>query len=84
MFDFIVVGAGLAGVSFCNVLEQNGKSFCLISDNSQIASLVAGGVYNPVVLKRFTSVWKAQEQMRILHSFYNEIEEKIHKKIDIK
>lgn len=84
MFDFIVVGAGLAGVSFCNVLEKHKKSFCLISDNSQIASLVAGGVYNPVVLKRFTPVWKAQEQMRILHSFYNEIEEKIHKKIDIK
>lgn len=83
MFDFIVVGAGLAGVSFCNVLEKNDKSFCLISDNSQIASLVAGGVYNPVVLKRFTPVWKANEQMSLLSSFYGEIERKINRKINI-
>ncbi|MFK8268691.1 NAD(P)/FAD-dependent oxidoreductase [Capnocytophaga cynodegmi] len=83
MFDFIIVGAGLAGVSFANVLEKNNKSFCIITDNSQIASLVAGGVYNPVVLKRFTPVWRADEQMDLLHSFYDEIEKKINKKIKI-
>ena len=49
MFDFIIVGAGLAGVSFAHLLEQHGKSFCLLSDRSQVASLIAGGVYNPVV-----------------------------------
>ncbi|MDO4228433.1 MAG: FAD-dependent oxidoreductase [Capnocytophaga sp.] len=84
MFDFIIVGAGLAGVSFANVLEKHQKSFCIISDNSQIASLVAGGVYNPVVLKRFTPIWKADEQMILLNYFYGEIEEKINKKINIK
>lgn len=81
MFDFIIVGAGLAGVSFANVLQMRGKSFCIISDNSQIASLVAGGVYNPVVLKRFTPVWKADEQMQCLHRFYTQIEDKISSKI---
>ncbi|MDO5105050.1 FAD-binding oxidoreductase [Capnocytophaga sp.] len=83
MFDFIVVGAGLAGVTFCNLLEKNRKSFCIISNNSQIASLVAGGVYNPVVLKRFTPVWKADEQMQLLTHFYAEIEQKINAKINI-
>lgn len=83
MFDFIIVGAGLAGVTFANILEKNNKSFCIITDNSQIASLVAGGVYNPVVLKRFTPVWRANEQMDLLDSFYDEIEKKINKKIII-
>lgn len=83
MFDFIIVGAGLAGVSFANFLEKYQKSFCVISDHSQIASLVAGGVYNPVVLKRFTPVWKADEQMALLHSFYGEIQTKINQKIKI-
>lgn len=84
MFDFIIVGGGLAGISFANVLEKHQKTFCMISDNSQIASLVAGGVYNPVVLKRFTPIWKAGEQMELLTSFYGEIEKKINKEIDIK
>lgn len=81
MFDFIIVGAGLAGVTFANVLEKNQKTFCIISDNSQIASLVAGGMYNPVVLKRFTPVWRADEQMGVLYTFYREIETKIGRKI---
>lgn len=83
MYDFIIVGAGLAGVTFANFLEKHQKTFCIISDNSQIASLVAGGVYNPVVLKRFTSVWKAEQQMNLLRSFYGEIEEKINRTLNI-
>ena len=54
MYDFIIIGGGLAGVTFANFLEKHGKSFCLIADRSQVASLIAGGVYNPVVLKRTT------------------------------
>ena len=84
MFDFIIVGSGLAGVSFANILEKYQKTFCIISDNSQIASLVAGGVFNPVVLKRFTPVWKANEQISTLYSFYKEMELKYAKKFLIK
>ena len=61
MFDFIIVGGGLAGVTFAHTLERYGRSFCLISDRSQAASLVAAGAYNPVVLKRFTPIWMATE-----------------------
>ena len=74
MFDFIIVGAGLAGVSFAHLLEQHDKSFCLLSDRSQVASLIAGGVYNPVVLKRFTPIWKAEEIMACANHFYDNIE----------
>lgn len=81
MYDFIIVGAGLAGVSFASILERYNRSFCIISDNSQIASLVAGGVYNPLVLKRFTSVWKSKEQMDTLYLFYTAVEEKLSKKL---
>ena len=63
MLDYIIVGLGLAGISFCEVLEKEGKSFMVVSDDSQQASLVAGGLYNPVILKRFTMAWKGREQM---------------------
>lgn len=76
MFDFIIVGAGLAGVTFAHTLEKHGKSFCLLSDRSQAASLIAGGVYNPVVLKRFTPIWRAEEVSALAEQFYAEIEAK--------
>ena len=77
MYDFIIIGAGLAGVSFAHTLEKNGKTFCLLSDHSQVASLIAGGVYNPVVLKRFTPVWHSEDIMNSANRFYDEIEAKM-------
>jgi glycine/D-amino acid oxidase-like deaminating enzyme len=84
MLDYIVVGLGLAGVSFCERLEHNGKSFKVISDSSQQASLVAGGLYNPVILKRFTLAWKAKEQLDMALPFYQNLEKKLKVKLDYK
>lgn len=77
MLDYIVVGSGLAGISFCETLEREGKSFRLIADASQQASRVAGGMYNPVILKRFSLAWKAREQLEMLQGFYKGLEAKL-------
>lgn len=77
MVDFLVVGQGLAGISFCEVLENNQQSFRVISDRSQTSSVVAGGLYNPVILKRFTLAWKAGEQLEIALPFYRKLERKM-------
>ena len=77
MLDYIVVGLGLAGISFCETLRKNSKTFICYNDNSQQASLVAGGLYNPVILKRFTLSWKVTEQLEIANRFYREIEENL-------
>lgn len=77
MLDYIVVGLGLAGISFCDTLERNGKTFHVVSDASQQASQVAGGLYNPVILKRFTMAWKAGDQMEAVRPFYQQLEEKL-------
>ena len=61
--DYIIVGVGIAGISFCEQLRANGKTFVEFDNASQKSSTVAGGLYNPVVLKRFTSVWKSSEQL---------------------
>lgn len=84
MFEYLIVGLGLAGVSFCEQLEQNGKSYKVITDDSQQASLVAGGMYNPVVLRRFTMAWKAGEQMAEVTPFYAAMERKLQIEIDSK
>lgn len=85
--DYIVVGLGLAGLAFTKELEDQGKSFIVFEDESQNSSLVAGGMYNPVILKRFTPVWNATEQLATALPFYEELETKLkatyHYSVDI-
>jgi glycine/D-amino acid oxidase-like deaminating enzyme len=81
MLDYIVVGLGLSGISICRRLEERNKQFIVFEDNSQKSSLVAGGLFNPVILKRFTLAWNANEQMRIAIPFYKEMEAKLKTKI---
>ncbi|WP_340199927.1 NAD(P)/FAD-dependent oxidoreductase [Ascidiimonas sp. W6] len=84
MIDYIVVGLGLAGMAFCETLEKQGKSFVVFDDGSQKSSGVAGGLYNPVILKRFTKVWMAQEQLAVAMPFYEQLEKKFQEKYDYK
>ena len=76
MVDYIVVGLGLAGVSFCEQLKRHKKSFTVITDTSQQSSIVAGGLYNPIILKRYTMAWQADRQMAYL-PFYKALEKKL-------
>ncbi len=82
--DYIVVGIGLAGISFCEQLKANNKTFAIFDNESQQSSVVAGGLYNPVVLKRFTSVWKSKEQLQKALPMYANLENKLNVKLDYK
>ncbi|MCX7551836.1 NAD(P)/FAD-dependent oxidoreductase [Xanthomarina sp. F2636L] len=82
--DYIIVGCGLAGIAFSEQLIAANKSFVVFDNQSQQSSVVAGGLYNPVVLKRFTSVWKSKEQLDLALPMYHEIEKKLQIKIDFK
>nr|WP_299162367.1 FAD-binding oxidoreductase [uncultured Tenacibaculum sp.] len=82
--DYIIVGLGLAGISFAEILERNNKSFVVFENNSQTSSLVAGGVYNPVILKRFNAAWNGHKQIERSKSFYKSLEKKLNVKLDHK
>lgn len=82
--DYIVIGIGLAGISFCEQLKANNKSFLVFDNESQQSSAVAGGLYNPVVLKRFTSVWKCKEQLEFALPMYKHLEDTLEIKLDYK
>ena len=82
MLDYIIVGSGLAGIAFSEFACNNNKSFVVINNQSQNSSKIAGGLYNPVILKRFSEVWQAQEQLDLLYSFYGNIEKKLGVKLD--
>ena len=82
--DYIIVGLGLAGLSFAEQLIAAKKSFIVFEDNSQTSSLVAGGVYNPVILKRFTPVWNAKSQLEIAMPLYESLEKRFNQHFDDK
>lgn len=82
--DYIIVGCGLAGIAFCEQLIEHQKSFVVIDDKSQLSSVVAAGLYNPIVLKRFNEVWKAKEQLELAMPFYNQLEQKLKISLDTK
>jgi glycine/D-amino acid oxidase-like deaminating enzyme len=84
MIDYLIVGSGLAGISFAETALRNGKSIYVLDNNSQNSSAIAGGLYNPVILKRFSEVWKAKEQINLLTHFYATLESKLSVKVDFK
>ncbi|WBL25197.1 NAD(P)/FAD-dependent oxidoreductase [Zunongwangia sp. HGR-M22] len=77
MLDYIVVGLGLSGIAISNHLEKRNKKFVVFEDNSQESSKVAGGIYNPIILKRFTLAWEADKQINYSIPFYEELEKKL-------
>lgn len=69
--DYIIVGGGLAGLCFAAYCRQHNKSFVLIdTPKGDKSSLIAVGLFNPVVLKRFTSIWNGEYQMNLAKDFY--------------
>jgi glycine oxidase len=84
MIDYIIVGSGLAGISFAEVGLLNNKRIVVFNDDSQNSSKIAGGLYNPVILKRFSEVWQAQEQLQLMDIFYSRLSDKIESKVDFK
>jgi glycine/D-amino acid oxidase-like deaminating enzyme len=84
MLDYLIVGGGLTGIALAHLLEEQGHSFRLIADRAQGATGVAGGLYNPVILKRFTLAYRAEEQIDGMDSFYKSIEAKLQQSVDEK
>jgi glycine/D-amino acid oxidase-like deaminating enzyme len=84
MLDYIIVGSGLAGIAFSEIALQNNKTILVVNNQSQNSSRIAGGLYNPVILKRFSEVWQASEQLELLYNFYANLEKKLQIKLDYK
>lgn len=84
MIDYLIVGCGLAGISFSEIALANNKNILVVDNDSQNSSKIAGGLYNPVILKRFSEVWQAKEQLILMNQFYIDLEQKLQVKVDFK
>ncbi|MFT5752297.1 MAG: glycine oxidase [Flavobacteriales bacterium] len=75
--DYIIVGLGLAGIAFCEQCIAAGKTFFVYDSGAPGASRVAAGLYNPVILKRYTLPWRAIEQFDLALPYYQALEAKL-------
>lgn len=62
-FDFCILGAGLAGLSLADALQERDFSTVVIdkSDVGSGASGTPGGLVNPATGRRATKAWKAEQ-----------------------
>jgi len=80
MLNYLLVGSGLAATAFAHLLLKHNKSFIVISDDSYQSSMVAAGLYNPVILKRFTSTYNALAQTQLMIDYYHDLENQFNSK----
>lgn len=71
--DYLVIGLGVAGISYCEQLRAHEKRFLAFDTGEKCATAVSGGTVNPVVLKRFTPVWNVEQFLPEAASFYQQL-----------
>ena len=73
--DTLIVGFGIAGLSYAEQLRRHKKSYVVVAPDEESASHLAAGIVNPTVLKRFNPVWKAPVFIDYAFSFYSDLEQ---------
>ncbi|MCD6019131.1 MAG: FAD-dependent oxidoreductase [Bacteroidetes bacterium] len=70
--DFIIVGQGIAGSVVALTLIKSGYTVSIVDQPGlSSSSKIAGGIWNPVVFKRLTKSWMADELVPELRNFYS-------------
>ncbi|MGV3461240.1 MAG: NAD(P)/FAD-dependent oxidoreductase [Flavobacterium sp.] len=82
MKDYIIVGGGIAAISFADILHNNGKTFMLYCESLHNATSVAGGIYNPVIVKRLSLPYNASEHIKFIGPFFKKIEARLGVRVD--
>lgn len=82
MKDYIIVGGGIAAISLAELLYKNSRTFTVFCDSLYNATSVAGGIYNPVIVKRLSLPYNASEHIKFIGPFYKQIESRLNIRFD--
>ncbi|UTW64017.1 FAD-dependent oxidoreductase [bacterium SCSIO 12741] len=73
--EWIIVGQGLAGSCIARQMEAQNMDFLLVDNQlERSSSLVAAGLYNPVVFRKFNLSFQAKKLVPYLRKFFGQIE----------
>lgn len=79
MYDFIIVGQGIAGSLLSWHLLQEGQNILVIDNfNPSSASNIASGITNPITGRRFVKTWLADEIIPYAEGTYHGFESLFH------
>jgi glycine/D-amino acid oxidase-like deaminating enzyme len=71
MFDFIIVGQGLAGSAVAlQLLERKHRIMVIDNPSANHTSRIAAGLFNPVTGRKMVRSWMADILFPYLHEFY--------------
>lgn len=77
----LILGQGVAGSVLALTLLEAGQEVMLIDDGHRSSSsMVAAGLWNPIVFRRINKSWMADDFVPALDAFYISIENKLHTK----
>ena len=75
MYDYSIIGGGLAGTTLANrLILQGAKVMVFDCPTQNRSSSVAAGIFNPITGKRMALTWQATEMFGELHSYYTKME----------
>lgn len=78
LYDFIILGQGIAGTLLAHFLLESGRSVCIIDNNHNgAASKVAAGIVNPITGKNFVRSWRVNEFLPVAKKVYGDIAQKL-------
>lgn len=81
MYDYLIVGQGIAGTVLAHELLAANKQVLIVNDPSvSSASKVAAGLYNPVVFKRLAPSWNVDIYLPSANDFFGDLEKKLNAK----
>lgn len=69
-YDYIIVGAGVAGTILADVLGKEYSVLLIDRDSGKYGSRVAAGIYNPVTGRRMVKAWMAETFSSVAMDFY--------------
>jgi glycine oxidase len=71
----LIIGSGLAGTCLAHCFLAKGIRFKIIDKGVNQSTRVAGGIINPLVFRRMTLSWRADEFMPATDAFYRKLGE---------
>lgn len=78
MYDYLIIGHGLAGAILSQrLMEQDKKIMVLDQPEHNTSSVVAAGLFNPVTGRKMLKTWRADEFFPELINFYPWLEKKL-------
>lgn len=75
--NILIIGAGIAGTTLAQLCEEQGIDYRILDKGINYSSTVAAGIINPLVFRRMTLSWRADELIPFAVEFYRSMETKL-------